>query len=252
MYTKAIDLNEFYESVRGRVVQRLLRRHIRHFWPDVHGLRVLGLGFATPYLRPLMSEAERVIALMPARQGAVFWPSEGDGMVSLCDEAELPIETNSIDRMIVVHGVQSFDSLDATLREAWRVLSGQGKLLLIVPNRAGLWARFDQTPFGHGTPYSLGQIRHTLREYMFVQERAGRGLFVPPWSSRLMLLTAPAWENMGQRFFNAFGGVNIVEAGKQLYAGTLAGAPALSAAVAARRRMAAAQPVPSTADGRKG
>jgi hypothetical protein len=35
-----------------------------------------------------------------------------------------------------------------------------------------------------------------------------------------MLATAFVWEKLGQRFFNALGGVNIVEATKQLYAGT--------------------------------
>jgi hypothetical protein len=127
------------------------------------------------------------------------------------------------------------------LQEAWRVLVGQGRLLMIVPNRSGIWARIDSTPFGHGTPYSLGQIRHFLKEYTFVPERAERALFFPPTSSRLMLVTAGMWEKIGQAFFNAFGGVNIVEATKQLYAGTLVGA---TAAQAARRKfLTAPKPV---------
>jgi SAM-dependent methyltransferase len=220
MYTKAIDLKEFYDGLQGRVVQRLLRQHLRRFWGDVKGQRVLGYGYATPYLKPLMAEAERVVALMPQQQGAIYWPPEDRALVSLCDEAELPIETSSIDRMLVIHGLQSVESLDSILREAWRVLTGQGTLLLVVPNRTGIWARFDHTPFGHGTPYSMGQIRGLLKDYMFIPERAERALFVPPSSSRLILSTAPVFEKLGSRFFNAFGGVNIIEAGKQVYAGT--------------------------------
>lgn len=242
MYTKAIDIKEFYETLSGRIVQRIIRRHIRHLWPEVKGQRILGFGYANPFLRPLMMEAERVISLMPSRQGAVFWPEESKGLVTLCNEAELPIETNSIDKMIIIHGLQDFDSLDQTLREAWRVLVGQGKLLLIVPNRSGLWAGFDHTPFGHGTPYSAGQIRHVLREYNFIPERVERALFVPPYSSRFMLATAQVWENVGQRFFNAFGGVNIVEASKQLYAGTLVGAPALAEVRLRQRQLAPVAP----------
>lgn len=237
MYVKAIDLKEFYDSLRGRVVQRILRQHLRDFWPSVGGLRMLGLGFAVPYLKPFLGEAERVTALMPAQQGAIFWPPDERGLVSICADAELPIETNSIDRLLIVHGLQSSESLDAVLRESWRVLTGQGRLILVVPNRTGIWARVDSTPFGHGTPYSVGQIRHLLKEYMFVPERAERALFVPPGASRLLLATAPAWEKVGHRFFNAFGGVNIVEASKQLYAGTLAGAPSTAAMLAARRRV---------------
>lgn len=235
MYTKAVDLKEFYDSMRGRVVQRILRQHLRNWWPNTGGLRVLGFGFAAPYLKPFLGEAERVVALMPSHQGAVYWPPDEMGLVSMCPEHQLPIETNSIDRMLVVHGLQGYESLDAILRESWRVLSGQGRLILVVPNRAGLWARFDSTPFGHGTPYSQTQIKHHLKEYQFVPERAERALFVPPSSSRLLLATAPAWEKVGQRFFNAFGGLNIVEASKQLYAGTLVGATAQAAMVRARR-----------------
>lgn len=220
MYTKAIDLKEFYDGLHGRVVQRLLRQHLRRFWPDVKGQRVVGYGYATPYLKPWVAEAERIVALMPQQQGAIYWPPEERGLVSLCDEGELPIETNSVDRMLIIHGVQGFENLDSILREAWRVLTGQGSLLLVVPNRTGIWARFDHTPFGHGAPYSMGQIRGILKDYMFIPERAERALFVPPSASRLVLATAPVWEKLGTRFFNAIGGVNIIEAGKQMYAGT--------------------------------
>jgi len=232
MYTKAIDLKEFYDTVQGRVVQRVIRHHIRRFWPDVKGQRVLGIGYAAPYLRAFIGEAERVACLMPMQQGAIFWPAEGKGLAAVCDEAELPIETNSVDRLLVIHALSSAESIDAILSEAWRVLAGQGRLVMVVPNRSGIWARMDNTPFGHGTPYSLGQIRHFLKEYMFVPEHAERALFFPPTSSRLTLATAAVWEKIGQMLFNAFGGVNIVEASKQLYAGTPVGAPA----TAARRR----------------
>ena len=236
MYTKAIDLKEFYDTIQGRVVQRILRHRLRCFWPDVKGQRVLGIGYAAPYLRTFLGEAERVACLMPMQQGAIFWPPEGQGLVGVCDEAELPIETNSVDKLLVIHAMGSVENIDSILRETWRVLVGQGRLVMIVPNRSGIWARMDNTPFGHGTPYSLGQIRHFLKEYMFVLERAERALFFPPTSSRLMLVTAPVWEKIGQKLFNAFGGVNIVEATKQLYAGTLVGAPAVQAEQAARRR----------------
>ncbi|MBI1215637.1 MAG: methyltransferase type 11 [Alphaproteobacteria bacterium] len=225
------------------MVQRILRQHLRHFWPGVDGQRVLGLGYAVPYLKTFLGEAERVVALMPRPQGAVFWPADEKGLVGICEEGELPIETNSIDRMLVIHGFHGYESLDVILREAWRVLVGQGRLVLVVPNRTGVWARVDSTPFGHGTPFSLGQIRGTLKDYLFVPEKMERALFVPPTSSRLLLAMAPVWEKIGQRFFPAFGGVNIVEASKQLYAGTLVGA---TEPIAATRRRAAipAGPVP--------
>ncbi|MCK4945936.1 MAG: methyltransferase domain-containing protein [Alphaproteobacteria bacterium] len=248
MYTNAIDLKEFYDTIQGRVVQRILRQNIRKFWPDMKGQRVAGIGYAVPYLRCFIGEAERVVALMPMQQGAVFWPPDGKGLVSICDEAELPIESNSVDRLLIVHTMNSVENVNALLQEAWRVLVGQGRLIVIVPNRSGIWARMDNTPFGHGTPYSLGQIRTFLKQYMFVPERTERALFFPPASSRLMLSLSAAWERIGRKLFNAFGGVNIVEATKQLYAGTPVGA---SASVQ-RRFMTMPKPISTTSGAKRG
>lgn len=231
MYGQATDLRDFYSSMLGRVVLRQLRPQLHRIWPDVKGDRLLGVGYAVPFLRPFAAEARQVAALMPARQGAVFWSSyEGaaglaHGQVCLCEEEEWPIETNSVDRILIVHGTPGIESLDAVLRESWRVLTGQGRLLLIVPNRAGIWARFDNSPFGQGAPFSLSQIRQHLRDYLFVPERAERALFMPPSASRLVLAAAPLLETVGSRLFNAFGGLNIVEAGKQVYAGHLVASP---------------------------
>ncbi|MBU6474673.1 MAG: methyltransferase type 11 [Alphaproteobacteria bacterium] len=244
MHNSAIDLKEFYGTLQGKVVRRILRQHIRVLWPDVKGLRVVGLGYATPYLRPFLGEAERLVALMPMRQGAVFWPPESDGLVGLCDEEELPIEANSVDRLLVIHTLDNPGGMDAVLQEAWRVLAGQGRLLLVVPNRSGIWARMDNTPFGRGTPYSIGQMRQSLKEHMFVPESAERALFFPPAASRLVLTTSGAWEKVGGALFNAFGGVNIVEASKQLYAGMAVGVTA--AAKARKRFMPAPKPVVSS------
>lgn len=219
MHTKSVDLKEFYDTAQGRVVMRSLRRQIREFWPSVKGQRVVGIGYAAPYLRSFLGEADRVVSLSPAQHGAIFWPGEGNGLVSLCDESEWPIETNSVDRAIIVHMLDSPESVKGVLEECWRVLSGQGRLLVIVPNRAGVWARIDSTPFGHGTPWSAAQISALLKDNMFVPEGLSRALYFPPAASRLLLATAPLWERAGQKLCNAFGGVNIIEASKQLYAG---------------------------------
>jgi SAM-dependent methyltransferase len=214
-----VDLREFYQSSLGQVARRMIRRRIRLLWPNVRGLSVLGIGYATPYLRPFRDEAERVIAAMPAVQGVTFWPPEGPGLVALADEAELPFETMSMDRVLLVHGLETTEQLRPMMREIWRVLAGNGRLLVVVPNRRGLWARADWTPFGHGFPYSASQLKQILRDTMFVPERTDHALFLPPLRSRALLTIAPAWEELGSRWFKAVAGVTIVEASKQIFAG---------------------------------
>ena len=69
MWTDVLDLNEFYASSLGQTTVRLLRARLREVWPSVRGETVLGLGYAAPFLRPFMEEAERTLAFMPAPAG---------------------------------------------------------------------------------------------------------------------------------------------------------------------------------------
>ena len=66
MWMDVVDLRDFYASDLGQMARRLIRRRIRAAWPDTHGLSVLGLGYAVPFLHPFRAESTRVIAAMPA------------------------------------------------------------------------------------------------------------------------------------------------------------------------------------------
>jgi SAM-dependent methyltransferase len=221
MWHDVVDLREFYETRRGQMARHMVRRAMRSVWPDVSGQRLLGLGFATPYLRQFTGEAERVLAFMPASQGVMHWPPEGPGLVGLVEETELPLPDYSVDRVLLAHGLENADSLRGLLREIWRVLTGDGRVLVVVPNRRGIWARSDRTPLGWGHPYSAAQLSRVLRDNMFTPTRTERALYVPPIANYTFLRSAPAWERVGARFFPTFSGVVMIEAGKQLYAGSM-------------------------------
>src|SRR3546814_11052484 len=126
----------------------------------------------------------------------MHWPPEGAGLVSLVEETDLPLPDYSIDRVLLAHGLENADSLRALLREIWRVLTGDGRVLVVVPNRRGLWARSDRTPLGWGHPYSAAQLSRVLRDNMFTPTRTQRALYVPPIGNYTFLRSAPAWERM--------------------------------------------------------
>ena len=119
--------------------------------------------------------------------------------------------------MLLVHALEASSDPVGLLREVWRVLSGGGRLLAVVPNRRGLWARMDTTPFGHGRPYSRSQITHLLRETWFTPTGWGEALYVPPIARGWFLRSAVAWERTGATLSAPFAGVHIVEATKQVY-----------------------------------
>ncbi len=217
MWGDVIDLRDFYRSSLGQMAARTIRGRIRTIWPDLTGRSVLGFGYSTPYLLPFHDEADRVIAAMPAQQGVLHWPAEGDGRVTLCDETEIPLPDVSMDRVLLVHGLECSEQLRPMLREIWRVLADGGRLIAVVPNRRGIWARLDRTPFGHGHPYTPAQLSRLLRDTLFTPVRMERALFFPPSGSRMILTAAPAWERFGVAMFHSFAGVLIIEAGKQIY-----------------------------------
>ncbi|MGH6989264.1 MAG: class I SAM-dependent methyltransferase [Stellaceae bacterium] len=217
MHVDVVDLRDFYVGRLGQVARRHIRAKIRQLWPDLGGMRLLGLGYATPYLRPLLAEAERAFALMPASQGVLPWPADGRNLVTLADEMELPLQDYSIDRVLLVHGLEFSERSRALLTEIWRVLAGGGRLLIVAPNRRSLWAMNSDTPFGQGNPYSHAQLSRLLRDSQFTPEHSVSALYVPPTRSRMVLRSAGAIERIGQRWLGGFGGVVMIEASKQLY-----------------------------------
>jgi SAM-dependent methyltransferase len=218
MHLDVVDLRDFYASRLGQVARRFVRRKLRELWPDVKGQRILGLGFATPFLRPFLDEAESVVALMPASQGVTQWPAEGRNRVALADEFELPLGDASIDRVLLVHGLETSEAVRPLLRQVWRVLTSSGRLMVLAPNRRSLWAQIETTPFAQGHPYSKSQLSRLLRECMFTPEGFNQALYMPPFMSRFLIRNGSAWESTGARFWPGLAGVIFSEATKQLYA----------------------------------
>jgi len=219
MHLDVLDLRAFYYRTKlGRSAQRGLQEALRRFWPDTRGLTVVGFGFAVPVLRPFLGDARRVMALMPAPQGVMPWPAGGRNVSALVEETRWPLEAGTVDRLVVMHGLEACDSPPALLAEIWRVLAPGGQVVFIVPNRSGLWARRDVTPFGYGRPYSFGQLEGLLGHNRFMPERHATALHSPPSHRRFWLQTAPFWERIGQRFNAQFmAGALLVEATKQVY-----------------------------------
>jgi SAM-dependent methyltransferase len=222
MYLDVTDLRAFYGERLGIVARRLIGARLKERWPSLAGESLLGLGYATPYLRNLGEGAERVLAFMPQTQGVVNWPREGPNATALVDEESLPLPNASIDRVLLVHGLETAHEEANQLREVWRVMAPGGRLLLVVPNRRGIWARLESTPFGTGRPFGRTQLTQLLRDASFAPVGWTEALFVPPFRHRSWIRTGEAWERVGRWLWPRFAGVIIVEATKQLYQGVAA------------------------------
>lgn len=209
-----VDLREFYASPLGKATQAVLTRKIASYHSAQVDSRLMGLGYALPF----MSGDANDLAFMMARSGVVHWPDAGRVQSALVDELDLPLPDNSIEQAMVVHGLEFSESPCDMLQELWRVLTPQGKLILVVPNRRGLWAASDATPFGLGQPFSSSHLAKLLKDAQFSQTTISPALFMPPRQKLLELGMVGIFEKFGSVVFGGLSGVLIAVATKQVYA----------------------------------
>jgi SAM-dependent methyltransferase len=211
------SLQSFYRSPLGEISRRLVGRVIRTRWENGTGLSVAALGYGTPYLERFRDKARCCLALMPAEQGVVIWPGGGRCAAALVDAQMLPLPDGSFDRLLLAHALEAADRPDALLEEVWRITAPEGRMIVIVPSRRGVWARADGTPYGHGLPYSKTQLRDLLQRAEFSPIFWGEALYAPPVAKPFVIRSAAAIERVGAALALPFAGVHIVEAIKQVY-----------------------------------
>lgn len=244
-YPTAYDLKNFYNGLTGRIIRSLIRERLLALWSPKKNMRYVGLGYAAPYLRPFMKDAERAFCIMPPKLGVHQWPDEEKNLACLGENFNLPLETNSIDRIIVAHHLEFLEHPESAFCEMYRVLKSTGKIIIVVPNRMGLWARADWSPLGMGQPYSARQVETFLKDNLFVHERTCQAVFTPAFQGALWLRTAYLFEKIGKYIYPALGGVHIIEASKQLYATKGRGTPVLSSSGGRVKKALNPKPVPT-------
>ena len=219
MHPDIIELRSFYDTTLGHLAERAIRMALAGLWGRVPGERLVGIGYCLPYLDRFSADTERTFAFMPAGQGATAWPSADKTATALVFDEELPLPDSSIDRVLMVHALEYAENSTETLKEMWRILAPNGRLVIVVPNRRGLWARFEHTPFGSGRPYSRTQLTTALREANFTVSVVSDALHFPPATRRWMMRPCLTLEGIGRRLWPVFSGVLVVEAQKRLYQG---------------------------------
>lgn len=223
------DLRIFYGEPAGALARRLLARRLDDAWGEAVNCDVLGLGYATPWLDAFVG-ARRIVAAMPSGQGVEQWPTAGRNRTVLVQDRRLPFAAGAFDRILLVHALEEADDAHALMLEAVRALSPAGRIILIAAARGGLWARSEGTPFGHGRPFTRGQLERLVREAGLEPTAWSQTLYVPPWIPLLPL--ADGFEQIGKRVMPGAAGVILLEATRQAYArvrgGAVATVPVLS------------------------
>ncbi|HQS84454.1 MAG TPA: class I SAM-dependent methyltransferase [Alphaproteobacteria bacterium] len=198
---------------------------IQSMWPDFRSCfcEKSIFGYAWPFLRGEKGSAPLIF--MPEYGEETDFQKknkEKDFQITLCTETMLPLQDRSMERILIIHWLEYSESPSKSLREVWRVLKEEGRILLIVPNRRSLWAQKESTPFGEANSFSLSEIE-TLLEEAFLTPLALQGaLYMPPTSFRLLQSFFPIVERFCKKRLEGglgfFSGVWVIEASKKIYA----------------------------------
>lgn len=245
MRTDILDFHEFYQAPLGRLARDFISGRLVEIWGDGAGLAIAGFGYANPYLELFTSAAAR-FALAPGGQGVIRWPPGKANTASLVGEHEWPIPDASLDRVLIVHGLEEAPQPQRLMREVWRVLKDDGRVIIVAAHRRGLWSVIDTTPFAAGRPYHKRRLEVLLRDAIFRPTVWNAALFFPPFRSKLLLRAARAWERAGAALWPGLGGVLMLEAEKDMLApvglvrreGARALRPAIAAPQPTRRNAA--------------
>jgi len=239
MRTDILDLDGFYAGRLGKTARDFIAARLGEAWEEGAKLRVAGFGHTEPFLGAF-SKAERIVAMAPGGQGVIHWPAGEKNAASLVEEHAWPLPDASIDRILIVHGLEEAGDPRRLMREIWRVLTDDGRVIIIAAHRRGLWSMIDSTPFAAGRPYLKRQLELLLTDSIFRPLAWSAALYFPPFSARFLLRAASAWERAGARLWPGLGGVLMVEAAKEMAAPVGRVERARNAVVPARARPAIA------------
>ena len=255
MRTDILELHDFYRTPLGDLARAMIAARLAEAWGTVPRLSVAGFGYANPYLEGF-SEAQRALALAPGAQGAVRWPATGGNCVALVNGHRWPLPDACLDRVLIVHGLEESSDPHRLMREVWRVLADDGRVIIVAAHRRGAWSVIDTTPFAAGRPYLKRQLNSLLEAAMFRVVNWNAALYFPPFQRRFMLRAAETWERAGARVWPGLSGVIMAEAVKDMAvpAGLVRGAKRalLRPPIAAPQPVRRAPPVASSRKASKG
>jgi len=212
------DLRRFYSTSLGKACIKAINNKLALLLGDCKEQAVLGIGYTGPFVDNLKLKTSECFSLMPASQGIIHWPDKSANRAFMAHECELPIFDNSVEKVLLIHALENTSLPEAMISEIWRILTPGGKLIMIAPNRGGLWARLENNPFGSGRPYSKYQGSKLLSENLFTVTSIKYALHGLPSGIPLLLKISDFMEKFASRLLRPLAGVIIFEAEKQVYA----------------------------------
>jgi SAM-dependent methyltransferase len=206
------DMAQWLETPLGQALLESERKVMEPVLARIFGYHFLQIG---------VSEAS-LLDESPVGHRFLFVPqSLADSRHAVASAEALPLQTDSVDAVLIHHALDYTPDSHRLLREASRVLIPGGKLLIVGFNPLSTWGVRRLTRIGAGLPWSARfisafRVCDWLKLLEFSVERVSHCAFLLPFTHPRVVQLAPALERVGKRLEAPVGAAYMIVACKQL------------------------------------
>jgi len=205
------DLEAWWRTRTGGYLQRQERAALGEALPTLFGFYLVQSGGWG---------GEPLLEASTIRSRVVVGACGEAGAAVAGDPAYLPFASDSVDVVLLPHTLERAEEPEQVLREAERVLHGEGHVVVMGFHPLGSWGLLRYTGLRrpwHGRFLSLWRLRIWLRVLGFEEVSVRHYLFRPPFASRTMLHRFAFLDRLGWRLS---AGAYMVVARKRVFAMT--------------------------------
>lgn len=215
-----VDLESWLRSDPGQYVQNWEQARIDALVGNVFGFHALQVGMPDSDLLRNNRMAFRAYTgeAPPDKTMVKSWTS-----VVLSEAELLPFASQSIDLLILSHGLECTSDPHQVLREVERVLVPEGRVVISGFNPWSLWGLRNCIPYKkQWLPYAskdlvpLPRLKDWLKLLSFDIDRGNFGCYVPAMSSKSWIDRFSFMEHAGDRWWPYCGAVYVVSAVKRV------------------------------------
>jgi len=217
MMRRAADLDAWLAGPLGSIVIAQEREVVAEALECAFGLHCLQVGRWGDGNLFLSCARTRRTALVSAR------PSPGSGLVS--EPAALALQSDSVDVMLLPHTLEFEPEPHEVLREAARVLAGEGELIVLGFEPLGAWSlrnafTRDGCPPGLLRTIPAARLADWLKLVGFEVGPPGRYLYAPPLARLAAARARGFLERAGRRAWPRLSGAYLLRARKRVHSMT--------------------------------
>lgn len=207
-------LRAWYQELPGQAIAEIERGMAREVLPDLFGYHLVQIGESANELIEFSRISHRVVI------GLDELPTISGRAVARPDA--LPIAGNSIDVVVLPHTLEFAPNAHGILREAERILIGEGHLLILGFNPWSTFGVYQRALSWRGlAPWSgdflgLSRVRDWLGLLGFEVDRVIRASFRPPLSSACWHHRTAFLERFGGHFWPVLSNLYAILARKRV------------------------------------